>query len=752
MGVMKHFPSKEQILEWIKDNPATTSKRDIAKAFDIKGQARIELKSILKDLRAEGHLSKNRNTYRDNDSLQNVELLQVTAIDSDGDLFAEPANWKGEIHAPSVLIVTKSGDPALGIGDKLLCRISAVEDEHVPYEGRLIRKIGASAATILGIFRQADHGGRVIPVDKKASKEWQIDAGDRNGARDGELVEATQIGKVRMGLPKAKITQRLGDALAPKSVSLIAIHEHGIPDAFPDDVEEEAINAKPVKLGKREDLRHLPLFTIDPSDARDHDDAICALPDTDPENEGGHIVWVAIADVAHYVRPNSKLDREARKRGNSSYFPDRVVPMLPDSLSGDLCSLHEGVDRPCIALEIRLNGAGRKIGHRFTRAMMQSPASLSYEQAQAGADGNADAETAPLMERGIKPLWDAYFAVRKETARRQPLHLDLPERKIILSDEGKVLSVAFRDRFDAHKLVEEFMVLANVCAAETLEKKRMHFLYRAHEEPNPEKLEGLRETVESVGLVLAKGQVLKTAQLNKLLDAAAGTEHSEVISMSVLRSMTQAYYSMKNFGHFGLALQRYAHFTSPIRRYADLIVHRALIKAHGWDDDGQTAEEEATLEEIAEHISKTERRSMLAERDTTDRYLAAFLSERIGNEFEGKVSGIARFGLFVRLKETGADGIIPISHLGREYFHHDADANTLTGERSKMVIGLGMKATVRLAEAAPITGGLMFELLSLDGKEMKSNAGGKRHSGGNRKHARAKIRRSKDAKRRKRKT
>lgn len=751
---MKTFPTKEQILDWIKDNAKTTSKRDIAKAFGITGQDRIELKRILRELRADGHLTKSRNTIREAGKLQNVELLQITAIDADGDLFAEPANWKGEDQAPTILIIPMKGNPVLGIGDKILCRLTKTAEEHAPYEGRLIRKIGSSAAVVLGIFKLAEFGGRVIPVDKKSNKEWMIAPEDRNGAREGELVEATQIGKARMGLPKAKITARLGDASAPKSVSLIAIHEHGIPVTFPDKAEQEAINAKPVKLGKREDLRHLPLFTIDPSDARDHDDAICALPDTDdPKNEGGHIVWVAIADVAHYVRPNSALDREARKRGNSSYFPDRVVPMLPDSLSGDWCSLHEGVDRPCIALEIKLNAAGRKIDHRFTRGLMRSPASLSYEQAQNAADGNPDGDAAPLMlmEHGIKPLWDAYFAVRKETRKRQPLHLDLPERKIVLAEDGEVLSVTFRDRFDAHKLVEEFMVLANVCAAETLESKRIHLLYRVHEEPNPEKLEALRETVESVGLTLAKGQVLKTAQLNKLLDAAAGTEHSEVVSMSVLRSMTQAYYSHSNFGHFGLALKRYAHFTSPIRRYSDLIVHRALIKAHGWGDDGQTPEEEAGLEETAEHISKTERRSMLAERDTTDRYLAAFLSERVGNEFEGKVSGIARFGLFVKLDETGADGIIPISHLGREYFHHDPDARTLTGEKSRTVIGLGMKATVRLAEAVLVTGGLMFELLTLNGKPMKSVPGGRSHGGPNRKHKRAKIRRSKDIKRAKRK-
>ena len=746
-GLMKNFPSKEQILEWVRDNPRAASKRDIAKAFGIKGQARIELKRVLRELSASGELSRDRKTVRVAGTLENVELLQVTAIDGDGDVFAEPANWKQDVHAPTVLLVPKKGDPAMGIGDRGLFRIAKTGEEHAPYEGRLIRKIGSSAAVVLGIYRQTESGGRIVPVDKKASKEWVVGTGDTGGAKDGELVEGTKVGSARAGLPRAKVTARLGDPMAPKSVSLIAIHEHGIPDTFPDEVEKEAVKAKPVSLGSREDLRHLPLFTIDPSDARDHDDAICALPDPDKKNEGGFVVWVAIADVAHYVRPGTSLDREARKRGNSSYFPDRVVPMLPDKLSGDLCSLHEGVDRPCIALEIKLNAAGQKLDHRFVRGYMRSPASLSYEQAQAAADGAPDAQTEPLLEDGIKPLWAVYFAARKETNNRQPLHLDLPERKIILSDEGKVVSVAFRERFDAHKLVEEFMVLANVCAAETLEAKRKPLLYRVHEPPKPEKLEALRETVESVGLKLSKGQVLKTAQLNKLLDQAAGTEDSEVISMTVLRSMTQAYYSRENFGHFGLNLKRYAHFTSPIRRYSDLIVHRALISAHGWGDDGLSPAEIDELEATAEHISQTERRSMLAERDTTDRYLAAFLSERVGDEFAGKVSGIARFGLFVSLDETGADGLIPLSHLGREYWKYNEDTRTLTGEKSKRVISMGMPAMVRLAEAAPITGGLMFELLELDGKPMpkSGSSSGRRGSG-------AKIRRNRPSGARKGKT
>ncbi len=745
---MKHFPSKETILDWVRDNPTQSNKRDIARAFGIKGQARIELKRVLRELYGEGHLSKDRKSYRDKDSLAPVELLHIVAKDNDGDLIAEPLNWKGDAAAPKVLFIAKKGDAALAIGDRILCRIEKSNDDPA-FHARLIRRIGRGAEKIIGIYQRSDFGGRILPVDKKSDREYQVDPNHRNGAREGELVEAESFGGRSKGLSRAKIVARLGDPSAPKSVSLIAIHQHGIPDHFPEDVLAEAAAALPVKPGKREDLRDLPLFTIDPPDARDRDDAICAMPD--PDNKGGHIVWVAIADVAHYVRPGTALDREALKRGNSSYFPDRVVPMLPDNLSGDLCSLHGGVERPCMALRIVLDADGQKTSHRFTRGLMRSPAALSYLQAQQAIDGAMDETTAPILETGIKPLWAAYASAKKARQKRQPLHLDLPERQIILSDKGEVTSVAFRDRFDAHKLVEEFMVLANVCAAETLEAKKSDLLYRVHEDPNPEKLTALHEVVQSVGLVLAKGQRLSTANLNRLLDAAAGGEYAEMINMTVLRSMTQAYYSPQNMGHFGLNLKRYAHFTSPIRRYSDLIVHRALIAAHGWGDDGLTSTEIENLEKTAEHISQTERRSMLAERDTTDRYLSAFLSQRVGADFAGVVSGVARFGIFVKLDETGADGLIPVSRLGREYFTFNEDNRTLTGEHSKRVLRSGLRAKVRLTEADPLTGGLMFELLEVDGKPLPSGHKGKGRKSTPRGKARAKIKRSRIAKKKTRK-
>ncbi|MEP2029476.1 MAG: ribonuclease R [Paracoccaceae bacterium] len=716
---MARIPSKSEVLEWISNNPTLAAKRDIAKAFGIKGADRIDLKRVLKELEADGHLKKRKKTYRDPDLLPPVSVLQVQAPNPDGDLFARPLEWHGEGVEPIVLIIARASDPALGEGDRILARLTHVKEDDHNYEARLIRRIGANPVRILGVFRKRSEGGRILPIDKGRDTEWQVADGATHGAKDGELVEAEQAGpKGRMGLPRARIAERLGDPSAPRAVSLIAIHQHGIPDHFPDDVIAEADKAKPVGQAGREDLRDMPLITIDPSDARDHDDACFAQADADPKNPGGHIVWVAIADVAAYVTPGSALDREARNRGNSSYFPDRVVPMLPDRLSGDLCSLHEGVPRPCVAVRLVLDAHGQKLRHKFVRGLMRSPASLHYEEVQAAIDGNPNDKTGPLLEPVLKPLYAAYFALVEARKLRQPLELDLPERKVELGDDGAVTSIQFRDRFDAHKMIEEFMVLANVAAAETLTAKKSPLLFRVHEEPAPEKLDSLRETAQAAGFNLAKGQVLKTAHLNRLLNDAAGTDDAELINISTLRSMSQAYYSPSNFGHFGLALLQYAHFTSPIRRYSDLIVHRALISAYGWGDGGLSQDDIERLEATAAHISDTERRSMMAERDTTDRYLASFLSERVGNEFTGRISGIARFGAFVKLDETGADGLIPIRTLGREYFHFDANNGTLMGADTGLTIGIGQRATVRLTEAAPVTGGIGLELLSIDGKDM----------------------------------
>ena len=716
----RRMPTKDEVLDFLREAPAKTGKREIAKAFGIKGADRVRLKEMLAELADEGLISRGRRRTFTGDpaKLPPVTVVDVVRLSRDGEPVAVPHDWEHADIAPPAIVFgrERKGDPSISVGDRVLAKLRPLDaGEGFAYEARPIRKLAAKRRAV-GVFRRDGDGGRIVPVDKKESRELRVAAEDTGGALDGELVEAEVRGGARYGLPSATVTVRVGDVGAPRTISLIAIHEHGIETEFSDEALAEAEAAEPVtSLKGREDLREVPFVTIDPEDARDHDDAVFAEADDDPANEGGHVLWVAIADVAHYVRPGSALDRDARERGNSVYFPDRVVPMLPDTLSGDLCSLHERVDRPCLGVRIVLDREGRKTEHRFFRALMRSAASLTYEDAQAMADGRYRGEHDALAEPVVLPLFACYRDLAKARERRQPLDLDLPERRVILNADGEVESIRLRERFDAHRLIEECMVLANVCAAETLEAQRSDLAYRVHEPPLEERIEALRETIRSIGLPFAKGQRVTPALLNRALREAAKTEFSETVSIAVLRAQTQAYYSPDNLGHFGLNLARYAHFTSPIRRYADLVVHRALISAlklgPNPKKDGLSADEAARLEETATHISQAERTAMLAERDSTDRYLAAYMEDRIGAEFDGVISGVARFGLFVKLDETGADGRVPVSSLGDDYYRHDPEAGTLTGDRGNRVFRLGQRARVRLEEAVPLTGGLRFTLL-----------------------------------------
>jgi ribonuclease R len=706
---MDRLPDKAAILAWIADNPDKSAKRDLARAFGIKGAAaRVELKRILRDLADEGEVRQERRVWRAAGQVPPVTVLRIDGPDAAGDLFAHPA--EGGHDGLRVLVLPRPGDPALGAGDRVLARLTeAAEGEGHSHTARLIRKLDSGGLRVLGIFRAGSDGGRVVPVDKGETKEWRIPRDATHGAKDGELVEAEAMGPRRLGLPQARVLSVLGDPGAPRAVSLIAIRQHGLSDVFPAAALAEAEAAEEPGTEGREDLRALPFVTIDPPDARDRDDAVYAEKDGE-----GWTVWVAIADVAAQVRPGSALDREARARGNSTYFPDRVVPMLPDRLSGDLCSLHAGVDRAVLAVRLAFDAHGQKVAHRFCRGVIRSVAALHYAQVQAAVDGHADDQCAPLMERVLRPLYAAYAAAAHARDLRQPLDLDLPERRIEIDEAGRVVSVAFRERLEAHRLIEEFMVAANVAAAEDLVARKSPLLFRVHEEPSPEKLDALREVAEASGFVLARGQVLRTAHLNRLLAEAAGTDHAELMNITTLRSMQQAFYLPQNLGHFGLALRAYAHFTSPIRRYADLIVHRALIAAHGWGGDGLSPADIERLEDTAKLISEAERRSMAAERDTTDRYLAAYLADRAGQVMQGRISGVQRFGLFVKLDDSGADGLVPIREVGREFFHYDPDAQVLTGSQTGTVIGLGQRVTVRLTEAVPVTGGILLELLEVE--------------------------------------
>ncbi|WP_404933123.1 ribonuclease R [Nitratireductor sp. L15S-10] len=711
------LPSRDEVLRFIKDNPDRTSKRDIAKAFGLKGGDRIWLKDILRDLQDEGLLKKTRKRLLRPGALPHVVVLDIFSRDAAGALLARPAEREdqdeGEGPLPLVEIRTQKGGKPAGIGDRVLARVFPTDNGEGPaYTGRVMKVFEKRRQSILGVIRKSKDGVfRIEPVER-TQRELVIDGNDLNDAQDGDLVEIEPISGGRYGPARGKVISVIGSLSSEKAVSMIAIHAHEIPHIFPEGVIAEAEAAKPVTLSGREDWRDLPLITIDPADAKDHDDAVMAEPDPDEKNPGGFIATVAIADVAHYVRQGSALDREALKRGNSVYFPDRVVPMLPERISNDLCSLREGEPRPALAVRMRFSASGRKVGHSFHRVIMRSAAKLSYQQAQKAIDGEPDDKTGPLLDHILKPLWAAYAVLKRGRDDRQPLELDLPERKILLKEDGTVDRVVVPPRLDAHKLIEEFMVQANVAAAETLEAKRQALVYRVHDAPSLAKQEALREFLRTFEISLARGAQLKPAQFNAILARVRDTEHEQLVNEVVLRSQSQAVYAPENLGHFGLNLRRYAHFTSPIRRYADLIVHRALIAALGLGKDGLTQDEESRLEETAALISATERRAMAAERDTVDRLVAEHLSGRLGEEFDARISGVAKAGLFVQLPQYGADGFVPVSTLGDEYYIYDEARHAMVGERSGRGFQLGDSVSVRLVEIAPLAGAMRFEMLS----------------------------------------
>jgi ribonuclease R len=667
---------------------------------------------------ADGTLAGDKKRLREKGKLPPVTTLEVTGRDDDGDLIAKPLQWDdgdGKRPAIRVSLSGRAGENDIGIGDRVLAKLTKLPrgSGAVAYEATPIKKLPKEKRRLLGIFRTAKGGGGTIePIDRKELKSWAILPDDIGGAADGDLVRFELVRRGRFTTPRAQILESLGNPDDQRQISLIAIHAHGIPEDFPESVLKECETLPPPTMDRREDLRGIPLLTIDPIDARDHDDAVHAELDSDPKNAGGFIVTVAIADVAHYIRPDSKLDREAQLRGNSVYFPDRVVPMLPEKISNDLCSLREGEERPCLAVRMIFDRNGEKRRHKFVRGMMRSAAKLSYQEAQAAIDGKPSEKCEPLMESALKPLWAAYEAVLVARGKRGPLDLDLPERKIILNDQGQVDRVVSPERLDAHRLIEEFMIQANVAAAETLEEKRLPLVYRVHDAPSAEKLKGLRDFLETLDMKVPHAGALRPEAFNKVLEQAKSLPVPDLISEVILRSQSQAEYAPKNIGHFGLNLVRYAHFTSPIRRYADLIVHRALIRALNLGPDGLTDEEIPRLASTAKAISDTERRAMSAERETTDRLIAAHLADRVGATFPARIAGVTRSGLFVRLKDTGADGYIPISSLGDDYYHHIEAAHALVGARSKAGYRLGDKVEVRLLEAIPSAGALRFEMLT----------------------------------------
>lgn len=705
---------KSGVLSFIRGCNRPPTKRDIARAFGIKGgENRVALKQILKALEADEAIVKQAGgIYTVPDGLPGVDVVEVISISADGDMFAKPAKWTDDKGQPPriEIIPDKKYFARLKEGDRALVRLSRQTEQS--YEARIIKALSdeSGKGRVLGLIHIGKNGAILTPTDKKAKYDFDINTGDLNGAKEGDLALGEIQPERGMRRKKIRIIEVIGRRDDPKAISLISLHEAGLSEEWPADVLEAAEGFKVPSLLGREDLRDTPLVTIDGADARDFDDAVFA----EKMEDGGYHLIVAIADVAHYVRFASPLDNEARRRGNSTYFPDRVVPMLPEALSNDLCSLRPNEPRASLAVHMWIDEHGQLKKYKFVRALIKSHARLIYEQVQAAKDGMSDDLTKPLMKDVIEPLYEAYAILDKARQKRGALDLDLPERQIIINDKNEMVGVKPRARVDAHKLIEEFMILANVAAAKAIEAKRdpknFPCVYRIHDRPKSDKLDSVREFVESFGISVPKGQVMQPSQINGILRQGNKLPYSHLISQVILRSQSQAVYSADNIGHFGLALEKYAHFTSPIRRYADLLVHRSLIAAYGLGGGGISEEEVSRIDEFAAHISTTERASMEAERSATDRFTASYLSEQIGAEFQGKISGVTRFGLFVSLDESGADGLIPMKSLADDFYIHDEDTHALIGKRRGKVFRLGAAVTVRLKEADGLTGSCVLEL------------------------------------------
>ncbi len=702
-------PTKQDILDFVNESEAPVGKREIARAFHIRGVDRAWLKTVLKELQVDGELSRGRSRRLSRaGQLPDVAVLEVSHIDADGEVVCRPVEWRGDTPPLIYLAPATHRQAAPGKGDRVLAKLRR-SGENV-YEARTIKVIGVAPSRILGVFERLGDGGVIRPTDRRIRNSYSVTTPNSNGAQSGELVHAETIAGQALRR-QAKVTERLGRLADPRTFSLIAIQTHGIPDEFDEATLLEAEKLRPVGPQSRIDLRDLPLVTIDGEHARDFDDAVWAEPDQDAGNRSGWHLIVAIADVAWYVRSESALDRTARERGNSAYFPDRVVPMLPEALSNELCSLKPHEDRACLAVHLWIGANGMLKRHKFVRGLMRSAARLTYEQVERAHEGDFDDMTKPLAESVIAPLYGAYASLARARAARGTLDLDLPERHVVIGDDGHIERIVPAARLDSHRLIEEFMIAANVAAAKTLGAADWPAMYRVHEAPPLDKLEALRQSLNTLGYRLVKGNILKPLNFLTILKKAAESEHLQLISELILRSQAKAVYDSTNGGHFGLALRRYCHFTSPIRRYADILVHRGLIAALKLGDGGLAREDEAQFDEIAQHISNTERRAAAAERDALDRFAVAFVADRVGATFGGRISGVTRFGLFVTLDETGTDGLVPMRTLPNDYYVHDDVRHCLVGENTGLTFRFGDRLEVRLEEANLITGGLVFSVV-----------------------------------------
>lgn len=756
---------RKRIIELIQSSDKPLKKSQMAKALYIRGAQRFVFKQILRELQESGELERgerrrfglpgtnpdailedaiseiqaesstipkislqraaqrggDRSIRRASEKPLTKGLIAAEVIleDDDGEFYAQPVNWvpqKGETSPPRIHLINlkesfRKGSSYLTHGSRVAVMVTSREGGE--WEAEVIRRILKDKTVHLGIFQPSGHGkspaGMISSINRRDTfPGTHIRHEDCEGLSAGDIVQYSMEASGHV-----KILRTLGQFDDPHMFSQIAIHNHNLPHVFSDKSIQEAESGKIPSLGNRTDFRDLDLVTIDGEDARDFDDAVWAKADEDPRNVGGWRAIVAIADVSYYVKMGSELDKEAKERGNSVYFPDRVVPMLPEALSNEMCSLKPHVERACMAIEMVISSGGKLKSYKVKRGLMKSKARLTYNQVQAAIDGSPDEMTQPLLENVIQPLYGVYKSLLKARNQRGTLDLEVPERQILFDEKGDVRDIVIRQRFDSHKLIEELMIAANVAAAKTLTAKNWPCLFRVHDRPESSRVENLHQFLKPYKLKFQRNMDPSPAQFNELLHSVKGKPFEDSVNQLVLRSQCQAKYSPENLGHFGLSLSHYAHFTSPIRRYADLVIHRSLIGALGLGNDGYDSKPQ-NLEEIGDHISLRERAAVSAEREVIDRYAISYVSHHVGEDFDVVITGLNRFGLFVVMPDSGAEGFIPKGSLGDgigDAFYYDELNAHMVGRRSGTRFKLGDKIRATLMEANITTNNLIFRLV-----------------------------------------
>ncbi|MBI4540600.1 MAG: ribonuclease R [Gemmatimonadetes bacterium] len=682
-------PSPQEVIDYLKSQAGRPLKaKELARGLGVAARDYPDFKALLVSLERDGVLYRVRKQrYAVPERINLVVGRLETTRAGDG--------WVVPSEGGEDIFIAAAGLNAAMHGDLVVARIER-RRRGPRIEGCVIKVLERAHPTMVGTYHRARNFGFVVPEDPRLARDVFVPPGAGGEAQDGDVVvvRITSYGTLKLG-PAGEVEKVLGPMDEPGVDILAVLYGHGLPLDFPDIVREAARQATirvrhDLDVG-RADARHLHVFTIDPRDAKDHDDALSvAALGSDAWEVGIHI-----ADVSHFVEEGSELDAEALRRGASVYLVDRLVPMVPEELSADLCSLLPDRDRRAVSLFLTVDVAGRVHHHRFERALIRSRHRLTYEEVQRVLDGEerVDAQT----DRAVEILRDLARTLRRRREERGSLDFDLPEARVELDEDGTPVDIQRILRLESHRLVEEFMLLANETVARRAARHRLPFLYRVHAPPDPDRMEQLRELLLPLGYRFPAHRSLRPKDLQRVLKQAGGRPEENLVSAVVLRSMKRAEYSAENRGHFGLATRWYTHFTSPIRRYPDLVVHRAVTRAFL---DGKPLPETWTAEKlgvIAELSSERERVADEAERDSVDLKKTEFMRRHLGADFSGTISGVTSFGFFVLLDDYFVDGLVHVSSLDDDYYHFLEDGYALVGERTRRRFRLGDRVRVRVA-------------------------------------------------------